>query len=31
MQGIVYIRFDESLEEIRTEIVKELEAAGYKI
>ena len=31
MQGIVYIRFDESLEEIRTEIVKELEVAGYKI
>ena len=31
MQGIVYLSFKESLEEIREEIRKELEAAGYKI
>jgi predicted nucleotide-binding protein len=31
MQGIVYIRFEESIEEIRSEIVKELQATGYKI
>jgi predicted nucleotide-binding protein len=31
MQGIVYIRFNDSLEEIRAEIVKELHAAGYKL
>jgi predicted nucleotide-binding protein len=31
MQGIVYIRFNDSLEEIRTEIIKELRAASYKI
>jgi predicted nucleotide-binding protein len=31
MQGIVYIRFNETLEEIRSEIAKELQAAGYKI
>jgi predicted nucleotide-binding protein len=31
MQGIIYIRFNESLEEIRPEIVKELQAAGYEI
>ncbi|MFB3888152.1 MAG: TIR domain-containing protein [Candidatus Bathyarchaeia archaeon] len=31
MQGIVYLRFNESIEEIRGEIVRELEAAGYEI
>jgi len=31
MQGIVYISFKESLEEIRAEILKELRAAGYEI
>jgi predicted nucleotide-binding protein len=31
MQGIVYISFKESLEEIRAEIMKELRAAGYEI
>jgi len=31
MQGIVYISFKESLEEIRAEILKELRAAGYSI
>jgi hypothetical protein len=31
MQGIVYLSFKESLNEIRAEIVKELEAAGYEI
>ena len=31
MQGIVTIRFKESVEEIRTDILKELKAAGYRI
>ncbi len=31
MQGIVYLTFKDSLKEIRMEILKELEAAGYKI
>ena len=31
MQGIVYLSFKESLEEIRKEITKELKAAGYEI
>ena len=31
MQGIVYLSFKESLEEIRDEILKELKAAGYEI
>ena len=31
MQGIVYLSFKESLNEIRVEILKELEAAGYEI
>jgi predicted nucleotide-binding protein len=31
MQGIVYLNFKESVEEIREEIGKELEAAGYEI
>jgi predicted nucleotide-binding protein len=31
MQGIVYLSFKESLEEIKVEILKELNAAGYKI
>ena len=31
MQGIVYLSFKESLSEIRAEILKELEAAGYEI
>jgi predicted nucleotide-binding protein len=31
MQGIVYLSFKESLNEIRAEILKELEAAGYVI
>ncbi len=30
MQGIVYLSFKESLEEIKVEILKELNAAGYK-
>jgi predicted nucleotide-binding protein len=29
MQGIVYLSFKESLEEIKVEILKELKAAGY--
>ncbi|HEX9262061.1 MAG TPA: nucleotide-binding protein [Candidatus Bathyarchaeia archaeon] len=31
MQGIVYLSFKESLDEIRVEILKELEAAGYEL
>ena len=31
MQGIVYLSFKESLEEIRTEILNELKAVGYQI
>ena len=31
MQGIMTIRFKESIEEIRTDILKELKAAGYRI
>ncbi len=31
MQGIVYLSFKESLEEIRAEILKELRAVGYEI
>ena len=31
MQGIVYLSFRESLDEIRVEILKELKAAGYEI
>ncbi|MCW4046089.1 MAG: nucleotide-binding protein [Candidatus Bathyarchaeota archaeon] len=31
IHGIVYIRFEKSLEEVRSEILKELEAAGYTI
>jgi len=31
MQGIVYLSFKESLEEIKAEILKELRAAGYQI
>ena len=31
MQGIVYLCFKESLEEIKTEILQELKAAGYTI
>jgi len=31
MQGIVYLSFKESLDEIRAEIKKELKAAGYEI
>ena len=31
MHGIVYINFKESVEEIKEEIKKELEAAGYEI
>ncbi len=31
MQGIVYLSFKESLNEIRAEIMKELKAAGYEI
>jgi predicted nucleotide-binding protein len=31
IHGVVYIRFDRSLEEVRSEIMKELEAAGYNI
>lgn len=31
MQGIVYLSFSESLQEIKTEILKELRAAGYEI
>jgi predicted nucleotide-binding protein len=31
MQGIVYLSFKESLNEIRAEILKELKAAGYEI
>ncbi len=31
MQGIVYLSFKESLEEIRSEILNELKAAGYEI
>ena len=31
MQGIVYIRFKESVNEIRDRIIEELDAAGYKI
>ena len=31
MQGIVYLSFKESLEEIKTGIIKELKAAGYEI
>jgi predicted nucleotide-binding protein len=31
MQGIVTIRFKESVEEIRTDILKELKGAGYRI
>jgi len=30
MQGIVYLSFKDSLDEIRAEILKELEAAGYE-
>ena len=30
MQGIVYLSFTDSLDEIRAEILKELEAAGYE-
>ncbi len=31
MQGIVYLSFKESLQEIKEEILKELKAAGYEI
>lgn len=31
MQGIVYLNFKESLQEIKEEIKKELKAAGYGI
>ena len=31
MQGIVYLSFKESLNEIKAEILKELEAAGYEL
>ncbi|MBT0159357.1 nucleotide-binding protein [Candidatus Bathyarchaeota archaeon A05DMB-2] len=31
IHGIVYIRFDKSLEEVRNAILKELEAAGYTV
>ena len=31
MQGIVYLSFKESMEEIRAEILKELEAAGFRV
>ena len=31
MQGIVYLSFKESLNEIKAEILKELEAADYEI
>ncbi|MEM2967918.1 MAG: nucleotide-binding protein [Candidatus Bathyarchaeia archaeon] len=31
MQGIVYLSFKESLEEIRMDIIRELKAAGYEI
>jgi predicted nucleotide-binding protein len=31
IHGVVYIRFEKSLEEVRSEILKELEAAGYAI
>ena len=31
MQGIVYLSFKESLEEVRAGIIKELNAVGYKI
>ena len=30
MQGIVYLSFKESLEEIKVEILKELREAGYR-
>jgi predicted nucleotide-binding protein len=30
MQGIVYLNFQESLEEVKAEILKELKAAGYE-
>jgi predicted nucleotide-binding protein len=31
MQGIVYLSFKESLDEIKPELIKELQAAGYPI
>jgi len=31
MHGIVYISFNESVNEVRDKIVKELKAAGYEI
>lgn len=31
MQGIVYISFNESVDEVESKVVKELKAAGYEI